>query len=247
MICLILTLFSSSSFCLDNPEDLGSCIRYQVTITTSENEIIEGIFQHATYFPIFKFSEIGFKEFIDSVAYNDTITIYRKVHQLTYPNNDNRGLNCVPVLYAIAQEDIVKIPSSNILKADLKGYEPCDNCTSNNEKAGFDFNGRSTITELTSEEIKLLQQNPEASYQFWYPDSEEEPIFGYGSYQILSYNKKIGINSLKEIANTLVKADIEDARLDAYNSYAGRQKRYKELKENLRRKNVILFTVHEAP
>ncbi len=242
-----LIVFLCSVFCLDNPVDLGACIRYQVKIISSKDEIVEGVFQHATYNPIFKFSQIGFREFLDSVAYNDTIILYKKIHQLAYPRGYYKGINCIPNLNAIALEDIVEVPVRNIVNADLEGYEPCDNCTSNNENTGFNFNGRSTITELTRGEITLLQQKPEASYQFWYPDSEDEPSFGYGSYQILSYNMQIGIDSLKEIGSDLIQADIEDARRDTYNSYAGRQKRYKELKEGLRQKNVVLFTIHEAP
>lgn len=242
-ILIVLLLYK---LCLiDSPEDLGACIRYQVEITTSENNTEEGIFQHATFNPVFKFSGTEFKEFLDSVAYHDTVTLYKEIYPLAYPKDYYKGLNCIPNLYAIAQEDIIEIPSSKISEAVLKSYEPCDNCTSNNEQAGFAFNGMSTIKELTKKEILLLQQKPTASYQFWYPDSENQPYFGYGSYQILSYNEAIELEALKEIGGQLIQADIEDVRQD--NSYADRQKRYRELKEDLRQKDIVLFTIHEAP
>ena len=243
LILLLLYNFVYSS----RPKDLGVCIRYQVKIVSSENEIKEGVFEHVTFHPTFKFSGSEFREFIDSVAYGDTLTLYRKIHQLAYPNDYHEGINCIPNLYAIAQEDAVKIPCTEMSEAHLESYEPCDNWTSNDERAGFSFNGMSTINELTKEEIILLQQKPEASYQFWYPDSEDQFYFGYGSYQMLSYNKEIGMKILENMGDQLIREDIKDIRQGAYASYANRKERYQTLKEDLRRKNVILFTIHEAP
>ena len=97
------------SFCfLDTPADLGSCIRYHVKITLSSKKNIEGIIQHATYQPRFNFTDAEFKLFLESIAYTDSVIVYRKIYTISQPVQEDNGINCIPELYAIAPEDVLK-------------------------------------------------------------------------------------------------------------------------------------------
>ena len=163
----LLIIILSSYFCINtNPKDGGSCVRYHVNITLESDQQLKGILIHGTYHPKFDFQNSEFKHFLDSIAYHDTITIFKQIYEFTTPNNYyGGGVGCKPNLYAIIPEDRVKIPINTIADADLQGYEPCHNCTSDDELSGFSTDGLSMITELTKEEINMLQKEAVAAYQ----------------------------------------------------------------------------------
>lgn len=246
MIQILILMLLSHLCIIDGPKDGGNCVRYNVNITLDSDQSLEGIVVHGTYHPKFDFQNLEFKQFLDSIAIRDTITVYKQIHEFTTPNNYyGYGIGCKPNLYAVAPEDVVKVPINEVADADLQSYEPCHNCTSNNKQSGYTFDGLTMIRELTKAEIEILQEEAVASHQFWYPDSLEE--FGYGSYQILSYNENIGLDELKKFGEQLIQEDIEDLKQGAYNSYHSRKSRYQQYKEELRNKDVVLFTIHEMP
>jgi hypothetical protein len=245
MTRIFILFFISSLSVFDTSPDLGSCIRYHVKIYLTSEKTVEGIIQHATYQPKFKFSDSEFRIFLESIAYTDSVIVYSEIHTISQLIQEPNGHNCIPELYAIAPEDVISIPYAEIHTAHLIKYEPCDNCASNDEKTGFSFNGPTTILELSKKEIMFMQHQSEAHYDFWYPEEMQHEL-GYGSFALISYNSEVGFKELKETGDRLIREDLVDYKQGANASYPSRQKRYKELKESLRQKNIILFT-NDAP
>jgi len=246
MTKFLIVLLSSFLCSTNKPTDGGNCVRYNVSVTLKSGQSLDGIIPHGTYEPKFDFQNQEFKQFLDSIFRNDTITMYKQIHEFTLPSDYyGQGVGCKRNLYAITSEDVIKMPIKQVVKADLLSYEPCGNCASDDEQAGFYFyNEMSLIEELNRGEVELLKTEPIAYYQFWYPDSVDSFYFGYGSYQMLSYNESIGLPELQEIGSKLIKEDVE-----AVNSGTHRenQKRYEQLKKELRDRGVILFTLTEMP
>lgn len=237
MTKFLIVLLSSFLYNTNKPTDGGNCVRYNVSVTLKSGQCLDGIIPHGTYEPKFDFQNQEFKQFLDSIFRSDTITMYKQIHEFTLPSEYyGQGIGCKPNLYAVTSEDMIRIPENEIITADMLSYAPCHNCTSNDERSGFTFSGLTLIEELTDKELEMLQTKPVAYHQFWYPDS----YFGYGSYQIISYNKEIELTELQEIASKLIEDDMEAVK---NNTHRYNQQRYQQLKEELREKSVILFTI----
>ncbi|MFZ4740013.1 MAG: hypothetical protein ACOYLE_02490 [Bacteroidales bacterium] len=215
--------------------DLGSCIRYKAKFELKNGQNVEGYFTCATYDTVsFKFTDKTFNKFIDDFfsLHSDTLILFLKFQPLIYPKQKDLGDARFP-LQAVVSDDIIKITKKDILVSHFLGCLLPIGWKLNKENLGF-YYCQWVIDELKQKEIDLLQQKPNAQLCV---------ASDYQDYYLLSYNSKIGVNELKLFKKRLISLKKTILNCKESNSFICYQRKYLNIKQELREKNVILLTL----
>ncbi len=217
--------------------DLGNCIRYKAKFELKNGQNVEGYFTYATYDTLsFTFTDEAFQKFIDKlfIQNNDTLFLFLQLQSLIYPKPQYQGDFRFP-LQAVVSNDIIKITKKDILVSHFLECLLPNGWKLNKENLGF-YYCQWVIDELKQKEIDLLQQKPNAQLIVSNPSE-------YQDYYLLSYNFKIAENELKLLKERLI--SLNKIRLDCKesNSFICYQREYLKIKQELRKKDVILFTL----
>lgn len=221
--------------------DGGNCVRYQLGITLTNGEYIEGYFYNISYNPKFDFKDISLKEYItQQTNFNGFITLYTKVYELPYPKLPEQGQNCEFHLNGTTKTFERVIYKDDISDVKLIDFKTCNNCDKNNVKDGFLYAGICPviITELTLREIGFLMNEPIGIYRFSFPNDENS------SFEVLSYDKEIDSNKLKIICDEFLKEIQQIFDLKAFNEL---NDEYLKFKMKLRKQNIVIFKIGFIP
>lgn len=222
--------------------DVGSCVRYQVGITLVNNKYIEGFVYAKSYQPRFKFDDICIKDYIINKCLDDKkrLELYLSVKEIIYPKLKNYSDDCDLHFNAAPEDQLKLIDACDINDVKLIELNTCHNCDKYDFEEGFCWIGiyPNVITELTKKEIKLLQKEPVASNDFYYPWDE------FSQFKILSYNKSIDLEALKKASDDYLKS-VEPYFVD--NNWEKIRDSYNSFKVNLRKQNVIVFEIGFVP
>jgi len=210
-----------------------TCQRFKLEINTA-NETITGYIELGD-----KFRDCKENEILNYINENykppyDTITLYDTIYNLNYPTM--RGYK----LTAILKQDISKVAVADIKNINFINKSTCQEWTekrdTNNYEHYYAWIGHTTpIPELTLNEIELLQTKPIFQKSF------VDPLSIYSGYYVISYADNISkekIDSIIEKFNDIIKNYTDDI-----SKYKFLTKEYLKLKNELRKKKIIIFKI----
>ena len=238
-IILILTIsLLIGKVCADG----GNCVRYQIGITILNGDYIEGFIYENNYQPKFEFDSLTIKDFILQNCHDkeNKLTVYLNVKELIFPKLIEFIQDCDFHLNATSSDNIIKIDSKDIKEIKLIEFNTCHNCDKYDLQDGFYWVGiyPNVITELTKNEIDLLQTEPISTNDFYYPIDE------YSLFKVLSYNDSVDTETLKKLCDEFLqslKIDFDENDFEMIN------KKYDIFKHDLRTKKIIVFKIGFMP
>jgi len=218
--------------------DGGRCVRYQIGITLINGDYIVGFVYENSYEPKFEFNDVSIKDFIikKSINKGNKLTIYLNVKELIFPKLPNYRNDCDFHLNATSIENVKEIDTNDIQEIKLIEFNLCHNCGKYDLNDGFYWAGiyPNVITELTNNEIELLQTNPISTNAFSFPIDE------YSVYKVISYNNAFDTAMLKKLCDDFLQSlenDFEKNNWEIIN------KKYSLFKQESRAKNIIIFKI----
>lgn len=218
--------------------DAGNCVKYKATFETKSGQKHTGYTYIANYTPTINFKEISFWEYIKKEPL-DSVYLYKNVRQLRFPFTQGPQESCIFRFDACAPEDQLIISKKNIKHATMISYGVCNTCDI--KDGNYFWNGMfpTIITELTKKEIDLLQTQPVSNLYFDHGYLE----FRADGYWMISYSADYPLEKINAIRDKFLKGDKE---LYNNNQWHVMESRYRELKKELRQKNIILFKIGYA-
>jgi hypothetical protein len=233
IFAFILVTFFGTTFA-----DIGNCSKYRVEVHFASGESLGGFIYAVYYDPVLEFDSLQFFNYIVyECSTNDTLTVFTAVYELAYPELFTTDSCCDFRLNAANPDAVTEIPVSDIQY--IKHIETgiCYNCSVYDSDDKFRWVGITpvVITELTNVEIELLQSEPYATHNFYYPEEHDR-------YIIVSYNNAIGVNDLGLLCHDFL--DILSTQSYSWNNF---MKEYHKFKQSLRADNIIIFSCGFMP
>lgn len=220
--------------------DAGHCAKYDVELQLIDGQKISGTVYVLTSELRFQFKEISFLEYLKRNNSPDTLYVYKNIRQLKFPNT-SQGINqCHFYFNATTKDNEFKILKKTIKTARLISYSICNNCDNPDEKNGYYWNGiyPTIITELMQTEIDLLETTPIATVNFGHNIRNNTD-----RYWLISYSQKYKETDLEDLKNEFLFATDKLLKTSKWSIV---QVKYEMLKNELRKKNVILFKTAEV-
>jgi hypothetical protein len=214
--------------------DAGNCVKYDVDIQLIDGQKIRGFVFAGGFEKRFQFKDISFLDYLKKNNPTDTLHVFKNIRPLKFPTTNWGREKCEFHFDAATTNNIIKISKKKIKIIKVVSYTICNNCDIADEENGYNWNGLypTVITELTGEEIDLLQTVPVTSLSFLL----DENI--YESYWITSYNEDYKTEKLIELFKSF---QTSAAKLFKDNKADKVQSVYNTFKATLRAKRVIVF------
>lgn len=220
--------------------DVGNCVKYDVDIQLIDGQKIRGFVYVMGYEKRFQFKDISFLDYLKKNNPSDTLDIFKKITQLKFPATNDGNEKCRFHFDATTADNILKILKKKVKTINVISYTVCNNCDLADEEIGYQWNGiyPTVITELTKDEIDLLQTKPAATISFGH-DIEDNT----DGYWMISYSSDYKHSDLEKLKNDFL---LETDKLLKENKWDIAQERYKILKSGLRKKKIIIFKIGYA-
>lgn len=220
--------------------DAGNCVKYDADIQLIDGQRIRGFVYVVGYEKKFQFKDISFLDYLNKNNPSDTLYIFKNITKLKFPITNDGNEKCQFHFDAATTDNILKILKKKIKTINVLSYTVCNNCDLADEETGYYWNGiyPTVITELTKAEIDLLQTNPVASISFGH-DIEDNT----DGYWMISYSSDHKHSDLEKLKNEFL---LGTDKLLKENKWNIVQERYKVLKNELRKKKVIIFKIGYA-
>jgi len=220
--------------------DAGNCVKYDVDIQLIGGQRLRGFVYAGGYEKRFQFKDVSFLDYLKKNNPSDTLHIFKNVRQLKFPTTNEGNEKCVFHFDATTDDNDIKILKKKIKTIKVVSYSVCNNCDVANEETGYYWNGiyPTVITELTKTEIDLLQTKPIATVNFGH-DIENNT----DGYWMISYSLGYKQADLEKLKNDFL---LEADKLLRENKWDVVQDKYKILKNELRKKKIILFKIGYA-
>jgi hypothetical protein len=236
LFLLIAFIYMVSNTYADN----GNCIKYKVSITLIDNEVVHGYVICQTYNPRFEFPNNDFKSYVIKESLNqDMLTVYSKIYDVDFPKIGDDNAECDLVFNASPSHYIRTIHKDDIQEIDFEQYSTCNNCDNPDVATGYPWNGYYpvVVNELTMKEIYKLREDPVAITQFVLPGSDVSLYF------LISYNERVDNKEIKSLSSEFM-SQINDRKNMNKSSLVSDY--YDEFKSDLRKRNVILLKLGVA-
>jgi hypothetical protein len=210
-----------------------TCQRFKLLIETKTDTII-GFVEFGDNFRNYDDNEI-IKFMNENYKYpHDTITVYDTIYNLNYPTMRDYKLT------AILRQDVSKIAIDKIENIKFIYKSPCQEWTKkrdiNNYEYFYAWIGHTMpISELTFQEIELLKGEPK------YSSSYGDPLSEYSGYYILSYADNVLKEEIDKIVNKYKEAILNYSGDKP--KYIFLDETYSNLKNDLRKKQIIIFRI----
>ncbi len=213
----------------------NTCYRFKVEIETMD-DTITGYVGLGDNFRTYKDFEI--LKYLNDYYKNrpEGIVVYDTIYNLNYPKMNGYKLT------AVLDKDKKNVAVEKIRRINILMKCPCQEWTEhrdeNNHERFYAWVGHTMlISELTSQEIELLQKEPKHMISFGDPLSE------YSGYYLLSYNDTFTKDEINKI--------IDDFKV-SITTYSGNKSKYvfqreeyAKLKNQLRKEQIIFFRMDD--
>ncbi len=228
-VLLVLSIFNSGSTTAGG----WTCHLVKVELTLEAKKVVGFVFLGDDFRGYLKKGVMSY--LADYHKYpNDTIEVYDTVYTVKYPKFDRYKIA------AVTKDDIFKVPVSTIKKIRVLSMGPCHEWIVKVDPTQYEsyyaWVGHTMLTDLTRDEIQMLNSKPVAAKSF------QAPLGEYSVFWMISYSQSDGDASLEMIFKEY------KSRLSGYSGPLAEQsvfnhQEYQKLKQSLRKRRIIIFKI----